>query len=342
MTRSSTPASGTGRFLIAVACALVAAVLAGCASFSGFYNVPLPGGAGLGEHPYRVTVHFTNVLDLVPQSAVRVNDVPVGRVDRIELAQDGRTAMVTVLVNGSVRLPANAVARLRQSSVLGEKFVELADPPDGAAHGKLTGGAVIPVERTNRNTEMEEVLGALSLVLNGGGIGQLKEINSELNAALAGNTGDIKSFLHNLETFIASFDGNRDEITRAIDETDKLATTLAGRKDKIAGLIDDLGPGIEVLADHRGALTTMLRSLDELSDVAVDTVDRSKDDMLADLRALEPTLRRLAEAGDDFPRSMEMLLTFPFPDAVLDAIKGDYLNLYLKLGTKTTAKRGER
>jgi phospholipid/cholesterol/gamma-HCH transport system substrate-binding protein len=76
----------------------------------------------------------------------------------------------------------------------------------------------------------------------------------------------------------------------------------------------------------------MLESLDGLTSVAVDTVNRSKDDLVADLKALEPLLRRLADSGDQLPKAMEMIFTFPFPDAALDAIRGDYLNGFLKVG----------
>ncbi|GAA5108669.1 MCE family protein [Haloechinothrix salitolerans] len=311
--------------------AVLAAVLvlvSGCGTVGGLYGVPLPGGADLGDHPYRVTAEFTDVLDLVPQSGVRVNDVPSGKVDSIALSADGRTAEVTMLLNGDVELPANTVARLRQSSMLGEKFVELAAPAE--PRGTLRDGARIDVARTSRNTEVEEVLGALSMVLNGGGVSQLKSINAELNAAMTGNTGEIRSLLRRIKTFTASFDRNSDMLTKALDGTDKLAARLAEREDKITTLVNDLEPGIAVLADQRKALTTMLTSLDRLSDVAVETVDRSGDNLVADLRALEPTLRHLATAGDDLPAAMEMLLTFPFPDSALPAIKGDYINLYIE------------
>src|SRR5690606_27950394 len=55
-------------------------LLAGCGGFRGAYSLDLPGGADLGDDPYTVTVQFLDVLDLVPQSGVRVADVPVGRV----------------------------------------------------------------------------------------------------------------------------------------------------------------------------------------------------------------------------------------------------------------------
>src|SRR5207248_5576770 len=102
----------------AAAAAALAIAVAGCSSggFNGIYSLPLPGGASLGSHPYQVTARFANVVDLVPQSAVRVNDVAVGRVSRIYLPQGSWTADVTMVINGDVRLPANAIAELQQSS----------------------------------------------------------------------------------------------------------------------------------------------------------------------------------------------------------------------------------
>ena len=88
----------------AAAAAALAIAVAGCSSggFNGIYSLPLPGGASLGSHPYQVTARFANVVDLVPQSAVRVNDVAVGRVSRIYLPQGSWTADVTMVINGDV------------------------------------------------------------------------------------------------------------------------------------------------------------------------------------------------------------------------------------------------
>jgi phospholipid/cholesterol/gamma-HCH transport system substrate-binding protein len=102
-------------------------------------------------------------------------------------------------------------------------------------------------------------------------------------------------------------------------------------------VLDTLEPGLKVLADQRTQLVTLLQALDELSGVAVDTVDKSKADLVADLKALTPTLQKLAEAGTNLPNALQLLFTYPFPDAAVDGIKGDYTNLYadidLNLGT---------
>jgi phospholipid/cholesterol/gamma-HCH transport system substrate-binding protein len=305
-------------------------LLAGCGSggFTGAYDLPLPGGADVGEHPYHVVAQFGDVLDLVPQAGVKVNDVAVGRVEKIELARDNKTAVVTMLVNGDVRLPANAGAELRQSSLLGEKFVELNEGARPA--GRLRDGAVIPLARTGRNPEIEEVLGALSLLLNGGGIGQLKTIVHEVNAALSGNDPEIRSALSTIDTMVRTLDGEKGDIVRAIDALDRLSSNLAKQTDDIATALDDLGPGLRVLNQQRRSLVTMLGALERLSTVAVDTVNRSRDDLVADLRLLRPVLTKLADAGTDLPNSLQFLVTYPFTDYFLNALKGDYVNVDVK------------
>ncbi|MFG2003286.1 MCE family protein [Spirillospora sp. NPDC048911] len=305
----------------------IALALTGC---SRVQDIPLPGGADVGSHPYKVKAQFTNVLNLVPQSAVKVNDVAVGRVSKVSLPRGGWTAEVTLLINGDVRLPANAYAQLRQSSLLGEKYVALTPPSTGPV-GRLTDGTTIPTSRTNRNPEIEEVFGALSLLLNGGGLNQIKTITSELNNAMNGNEPQIRSMLQQVTKLTSTLDGNRKGITDALDGLNRLSATLNGRRGQIATVLDDLGPGLKVLERQRGALVGMLEALDRLSGVAVTTIDKSKDDMVADLKALEPTLRELADSGTDLPRSLQALLTYPFTDAVMPAIKGDYLNVYLTI-----------
>lgn len=304
--------------------------LSGCAS-RGVYDMPLPGGADVGSRPYDVRVRFADVLDLVPNAGVRVNDVAVGRVSNIALAPGTWEAEVTVTVNGDVKLPANAIARLRQSSLLGEKYVELAAPPQ-AASGRLTDGATIGLNRSNRNPEVEEVLGALSLLLNGGGVAQLQDITKELNKAMSGRESDIRGLLDNLDELVSGLDAQRNDIVRALDSINRLSAKLNEQRGSIDTALRDLGPGLQVLNEQRGQLVTMLRSLDRLSGVATNVVDKSHEDLVHDLNQLAPTLHELSAAGDSLPKSLETLVTFPFPDNAVEGIGGsDFNNLYLKV-----------
>jgi len=310
---------------------IAAALTLSSCSFGGIYDIPLPGGAALGDHPYTVRAQFSDVLDLVPQAGVKVNEVPVGRVESIGLTPDGWHAEVTMEINGDVHLPANALANIRQSSLLGEKYVELSSPGPDLAQGTLVNDAEIPLERTNRSVEVEEVLGALSMLLNGGGVDQIDNIAKQLNAATSGRETDIRNLLSNADQLVTTLDSQSSDITRALDGLNRLASTLNSQKDQLVGAVDQLGPGLQVLAQQRTQLVTMLQALQNLSGVTVNTVNKSQANLVADLRALLPTLQKLGQAGSDLPKALEILFTYPFTDSAINGVKGDYFNLYANI-----------
>ncbi|TLS43834.1 MCE family protein [Streptomyces montanus] len=309
----------------AVAWAAVGSLLLSGCEFNGWYDVQLPGGAAADGHAYHVTVEFRDVLDLVPQSAVKVNNVTVGAVEKVELA--GWHARVRLRVADSVKLPGNAVAELRQTSMLGEKYVALSAPPDVAPVGRLGDGARIPLSRSGRNPEIEEVLSALSALLNGGGVAQLKTITVELNKALKGRENRVKSLLKELNTFLGGLDEQRADIVRALQGIDRLAKRLGKEKKTIARAVDTMPPALKVLADQRRDLTRMLTALSKLGTTGTKVVNASRDDTVANLKQLRPILQQLNKAGDDLPNSLELLTTYPFPRNAVDAVKGDYVNL---------------
>ena len=107
----------TSRTLAAVL-ATAALTLSGCGLGSiggGVYEAPLPGGADVGDAPVTMSAEFGDVLDLVPQSSVKVDNVAVGRVSKIRLAENGRSARVSLVIRDDVSLPAGTTARLQQS-----------------------------------------------------------------------------------------------------------------------------------------------------------------------------------------------------------------------------------
>ncbi len=134
-----------------------------------------------------------------------------------------------------MQLPDNAIAELRQTSLLGEKFVSpvTARRRRSRAAGSATatpsrcpGPAATPRSR--------RCCRALSLVLNGGGVAQLKTINVELTQAMEGHEDDIQGAIRQLDTFIGGLDEHKAEVVRALDGLDRLSARLAAQKDDIA------------------------------------------------------------------------------------------------------------
>jgi len=302
--------------------------LSGC-QFKGAAAIPLPGGEGGGAGAYTVTVEFPDVLDLVPQSSVKVNDVPVGSVTSIEVGPTGYTARIRVKIRKDVVLPANAHASLRQTSLLGEKFVSLDQPTTETPTGRLRDGDTIGLDRTTRNADIEEVLAALSLVLNGGSLEQLQTINRELVLALKGRESKVRDLLVQLNTFVGGLDKQKADIVRALDGLDSLTARLAAQRSTLEAGLRDIPAGVSVLADQRAQITRVLTGLNRLGSVAVRVIKASQQNTTADLRALAPILSQLNAAGNDLPSALELLTTYPFPKTVKEGIKGDYANLWI-------------
>lgn len=311
----------------------LAVLLAGCGS-GGVYDFPLPGGADVGDRPYTVTVQFQDVLDLVPRSMVKVDGVEVGRVESVALAADGWTADVLVTLPGDVAVPHDATFSLQQTSLLGEKYVSIS-VPEGAT-GRIAAGTVVPLAATDRGVEVEEVLGALSMVLNGGAVEQVRTIAQEVNAALEGNETEVRALLGDLDTFVGGLDEQRAEIVRALDSLNALGGQLQARTGQIAAVLEGIGPGLAVLESQRTELVGMLASLDRLSDVGVDVINRSQDDVVEDLRLLTPTLEQLAVSAEDLAVSLSVVPTYPFHDEYIRAEQGDYVDGFIRVSGDLT------
>lgn len=292
--------------------------------FDGAYDLPLPGGKAVSEdEAITVTAEFTDALNVVPRTAVMVDDVPVGQVAEIE--RKGWHAKITLMIRKDLDLPANTFADIRQTSLLGEKYVALL-PPEADATGRLADGDNIPLERTGRNPEVEEVLGALSFVLSGGGVQQLRTISIEINKMLDGRTDDARGVLRNISALVGTLDNQKASIINAMEAVDNLARTLNKESRAVGEAIDAMGPALRVLNGQHKSLVTMLTKLDELGVVGTRVLKQSKDDVIATLRHLAPTLRELADAGDSLPRGLSLMASFPFPKEAADLAKGDYAN----------------
>lgn len=313
---------------------LAAATLVAAPGCDGIFGVDLPGGSAKGP-TYRITVVFNDVLDLVPQSAVKVDDVSVGDVEKITLDPGTFKANVRLRIRDSVRLPRNAVAQIRQTSLLGEKFVELGPPEGEAPQGVLADGDTIASERSGRTPEVEEVFTALSALLNGGGIGNLQTIAVELSAALSGREDTVRSSLRNITQLVTALDQRKLDIVRAIDAMDRLTGKLARQTGTIAEAIDTFTPALRVLADQRAELTRLLTHVARLSKVGTRVVNESRADTVATLELLAPILDKVVVARADLSKALDQVLLLT--KLVPRAIPGDYLQLYVEVFLEPSA-----
>lgn len=302
-------------------------VLTGC-SFNGAYDLPLPGKVVSDSDGYKVTAEFDDIVSVVPRTLVMANDVPVGQVDSIGRSKDGWHAIVVMTIKKSIVLPANATAAVQQTSLLGEKYIALTAPPGSsiAKDGRLSNGAYLPLNVTTRDPEVEDVLGALSALLSGGGVGQLHTISVELNKAFDGRQTDVRAALTQLNTFVSSLDHQKSDIVAAMSSINTLTATLNRERGTIGAALDSFGPALKVLNEQHQGLVRMLTSLDRLGKVGTSVIQQSRADVVSSLRDLGPTLKGLADAGNSLVPGLMLMASFPFPPAAAGLAKGDYSN----------------
>ncbi len=305
----------------AVALLAGAVVLTGC-DFDGAYDLPLPGHEVDADDAFEVTAYFRDVLNVVPRSPVMVDDVVVGEVGEVE--RSGWNARVTLLIRKDVELPDNAIADIRQVSLLGEKYVALEEPKELEPTGRLADGDTIELPQTGRNPEVEEVLGALSFLLSGGGVAQLGTITREANQVMSGREDRLKGLLSSLDSVVGTIDGQKADIINALESLNNLTATLNAEKDTVGEALDAIGPAVDVLNDQHKELVEMLSSLDRLGKVGTRVINASKEDVLTILEDLSPVLRKLREADEQLAPGLNLLVSFPFPQAANNIVQGDY------------------
>jgi phospholipid/cholesterol/gamma-HCH transport system substrate-binding protein len=312
-----------GRLLSLLLC--VTTLLAGC-SWQGVNSLPLPGATGRVSGASVLHVQIANVGTLESNSPVMIDDVVVGSVGKMSV--QAWHAVVEVFVKPGVIVPANAVATVGQTSLLGSNHLALDPPPGVTPAGRLTDGATIPLSRASTYPSTEQTLASLSAVVNGGGLGQIGPLIRNFNAAFNGREGSIRDLITRLDTFVGTFDDQRDDVIAVVQQLNRLAGTLAQHRDTITKALQTIPPALEVLLAERPRITAALDKLRIFSDTTTGLVSEVQTDFVENLRHLEPIMRALADVGTNINKALTYAVALPYGQGPLDRyLKGDYLNL---------------
>jgi len=303
---------------------LVGAVPTGC-GWRGANSLPLPGTSGSGPGSYEIQAQLPDVTNIQQNSRVRVGDVTVGNVTKIQ--RQGWHALVTMRLNGDVTLPANATAKVGQTSLLGSLHIELAPPVGQPPVGKLHSGALIPLSRAASYPTTEQTLAALALMLNGGGMGKIQDITRAFSAAFAGREQDLRSLIEQFDKFVAHLNDQTGDMIAATDRFNDVVGQFADQKPVFDRALTTIPDALAVLADERNNLADTFDALGKFSGVTAGAVNKTKQSLVSELRDFGPILESLANAGPDMTRSLSVLATYPWPNETLENwVRGDYGN----------------
>jgi phospholipid/cholesterol/gamma-HCH transport system substrate-binding protein len=302
------------------------ASLSACSDWHGANSLPLPGTQGGGPGSYTIQAELPDVNNIEQNSRVRVGDVTVGNVTKIE--RRGWHALLTMSINGDVDLPANVTATVGQTSLLGSLHIELAPPTSVPPEGKLKEGASIPLASGGAYPSTEQTLAAVSLLLNGGGVGQLQDITKALSTAFAGREDDLRSLIGQLDQFVSYLHNQSDDIIAATDSLNKLSGQVAEQKPVLDRALATIPDALSTLKDQRNNLADALDQLGKFSALVADSTNQTKDNLVKELKDLGPVLQSLADSGQSLTRALGFYSTYPFPKQTLTKwLRGDYANL---------------
>lgn len=317
-----------------LALGVTAMVLTSC-GWKGIANVPLDIGPGSQKGSETIYVQIPDTLALNVNSRVRVADVFVGTVRKIELKDWVPT--LTLNLEPGLNLPANVTAKIGQSSILGSQHVELAAPANPSPQ-PLRAGDTIPLDRTSAFPTIERTLASLATVLRGGGIPNLEIIQNEVNNLLTGNADQIRAFLTKLDTFTGELNKQRDDIAQAIESTNNLFSYVASRNNTLDQLLVDLPPLAEYLAGSRDRLADAIVALGRFGKVTDETLTAANADLRTNLEVLQRPLVQLGRSAPYFLDAMRLIITNPYPlDNIPKVIRGDYINLSLNVDMTLSA-----
>lgn len=307
-------------------------VLAGC-QFGGLNSLNMPGTSGHGPGAFSITVEVPDVATMPQNSPVMIDDVTVGSVsgvDALQRADGSFYAAVKLSLDKNVKLPANSVARVAQTSLLGSQHIELAAPVGQPPVGQLRDGSKISLANGSRFPTTEEVLSALGVVVNKGNLAALGDITDEAYAAVAGREGDFVDLIPRLAEFTGALNAQTNDIIATAEGLNRIAGTLAAHRDSLSRALDTLPAALKVLNDNRKNIIDTFAALQSFATVASHILSQTKDDIAADVKDLYAVIKPINDNRADFISDLDLLPTFPFTTRYLRrAVRGDYLNVFV-------------
>jgi phospholipid/cholesterol/gamma-HCH transport system substrate-binding protein len=268
-----------------------------------------------------VIANFEQVGDLVEAANVQSSDVVIGTVQEIDLK--GWEAAVTMCLDEGEQIPADVEARIRTTSLLGEKFVDLRPRTEGPPY--LEDGAVLGVEDTGKATELEEVFAELATILGAGNLEDLNRFTASQAEILRDNAGELRTVLAELHEFTDTLAVRKDDIAAAIDSLDHVAREVVDEQGVLKRFLDSFADSSGVLADQKGSLNELLFSLDRFTRISVRLLEATEAGLDEQFRELRPVLRTVVRNSARVRKTIQTLAVFSqyFPESM----PGDYLQL---------------
>lgn len=288
------------RILIAIGFAL------SCFGLALFLWIAFGGPIPLKPESYRITVPFDEATTLAEESDVRISGVSVGKVKAIELGEDGLAEAELEIQEAYAPIPMDTQATLRQKTLLGETYVELA--PGDEESGTLGEGEELPEGQVSEAVQLDEIFRtfdeptrvAFQQWMQNQAIG-LEGRGLDLNAAL----GELDPFAEETNRLLTTLDTQRKAVRKLISNGGEVFEALSERRGQLRGLIENANAVFQTTAARNGSLQEAFRIFPTFlreSRVTLARLERFARDTDPLVRQLRPSAQELSPTLVDLGR----------------------------------------
>jgi len=286
------------------------------------------GGACSGDREMiAVSARFDDVADLAPRAPVMFADVRVGNVDDIRLS--GTEALVTMNLDPRADVPQGVVARVRRTSALGERIIDLVLPEDlPAGAPALEDGATIAdtevrADLENLVVEGSEIFGAI-------GASQIATMVDEGARGFGGRGSRLAELLRNLESITGAYRNETGTIRDLVGSIDEFNRTMAAESEAHSQAVANTARALEMLDEEDARLRRALASLARLAgggrsilNAHVDEIDRffsQANTIMATLAKDQNAIRELLKLAPGHNRNTQLVEYAEFNQILQDFV----------------------
>lgn len=246
---------------------------------------------------YEVKIPFREATQLAEQSDVRISGVNVGKVQKIELAPNGKQALATAAIDAQYApIPESSRAILRTKTLLGETYIELT--PGSREGPELDDGGTLPEANVAESVQLDEIFSAFNARTRAA----FQEWMQEAAVAVNGQGQNLSYAIGGLEPTFTEFD----KLFRVLDSQrlavgqlfSNGATTfdaLRGREGELADLIQSSDAVFSTTARRNRDIEALFRAFPTFLDESRLTFSRLKGFSLN----ADPLMRQLVPAAEE-------------------------------------------
>lgn len=262
-----------------------------------------------GGKDYMVYAGFKEVQGVVPQAAVRLSGVPVGRVTSIENDAGGVT--VTLAIKNDVKIPRGSSVMIGSDGVMGDKYVNIMPATDTGTYLKegdyLIGeeGAGLDTLMGNASSMLEQAQDVLKSIHDITGDPEFQKDIIRMAANMRDTTAHVNGLLAALESTVVENRGNLNDSMRNLNAAMQGLNSTMSSADAMMANLATVGADPQTAENMRLTLANITEASGRIAHIA-ETLDGSVGDPETG-RELKETIHNAHEISDRAKNAMGKL-----------------------------------